>query len=59
MGQKLVCPMCHKVLIENDDLVIDKPVVMDLERIKATDKEIKVIKCHNCKRRLRYFVDDK
>lgn len=57
MSQRLECPICHKVLIENEDLVIDEPVIMDLDRIKATDKDIKVIKCHNCKRRLRYFVD--
>ena len=57
MSQKLICPMCHKVLIKNEDLVIDDPVIMDLEKIKATDKEVKTITCHNCKRRLRYFVD--
>jgi transcription elongation factor Elf1 len=57
MPQRLECPVCHKVLIKNTDLVIDEPVVMDLERIKATDKEIKTITCENCKRRLRYFVD--
>lgn len=58
MPQRLECPMCHKILIKNEDLVIDAPVIMDLEKIKATDKEIKTIICHNCKRRLRYFVDD-
>ena len=57
MAQKLICPMCHKILIKNEDLVIDDPVVMDLEKIKNTDKEVKIITCHNCKRRLRYFID--
>lgn len=57
MPQKLLCPKCNKVLIKNEDLVIDEPVIMDLERIKTTDKEIHTITCHNCKRRLRYFVD--
>ena len=57
MPQRLVCPMCHKVLIKNEDLVISEPVVMDLERIKATDKKVNTIVCHNCKRKLRYFVD--
>lgn len=57
MAQKLYCPMCHKILIKNDDLVVDEPVVMDLERIKATDKKVGEITCHNCKRRIRYFID--
>ena len=57
MPQRLLCPKCNKLLIKNEDLVIDDPIVMDLTRIKETDKEIKVITCHNCKRRLRYFVD--
>jgi hypothetical protein len=39
-------------------LVVDSPVIMDLERIKATDKEVHEITCHSCKRRLRYFVED-
>lgn len=58
MAQCLKCPMCHKVLIENEDLVIDKPIIMDIEKIKATDKKISIIKCHNCKRRIRYFIDE-
>ena len=57
MPQRLLCPKCNKLLIKNEDLVIDDPIVMDLARIKETDKEVKVITCHNCKRRLRYFVD--
>lgn len=57
MPQRLLCPKCNKLLIKNEDLVIDDPIVMDLAKIKETDKEIKVITCHNCKRRLRYFVD--
>lgn len=59
MAQKLYCPICQKLLIKNYDLVINEPVVMDLAQIKQTDKEIKEIVCHSCKRRLRYFVDDK
>lgn len=58
MAQKLCCPVCGKLLIKNVDLVIDNPVIMDLEKIKATDKEIKTIVCHNCKRKLRYFIGD-
>lgn len=57
--QKIFCPVCGHLLIKNFDLVIDDPVIMDLEQIKATDKEIKEITCHKCKRRLRYFVADK
>ena len=58
MAQKLYCPVCGKILIKNYDLVVDSPVIMDLERIKATDKEVHEITCHSCKRRLRYFVED-
>ena len=57
MAQKLYCPMCHKILIKNDDLVVDEPVVMELDKIKATDKKVSEIICHNCKRRIRYFID--
>lgn len=57
--QKLFCPVCHKQLIENDDLVINDKVVFDIDKIKATDKPIKRITCNNCKRRLKYFIDDK
>lgn len=57
MAQKIYCPMCKKLLIPNDDLVIDDEVVFDMDRIKETDKPIKHIKCENCKRRIRYFVD--
>ena len=59
MAQKLHCPICQKLLIKNYDLVIDEPIVMDLARIKETDKEVREIVCHSCKRRLRYFIDDK
>lgn len=59
MSQKLKCPMCGNILIKNEDLVIDNPVIMDLEKIKSTDKEVKTITCHRCKRRIRYFVEDK
>ena len=57
MAQKLRCPMCGKLLIPNDDLVIDDEIVFDLEKIKHTDKEVRHIKCENCKRRIRYFVN--
>ena len=57
MAQKLYCPKCGKLLIPNDDLIIDDKVVFDLDKIKATIKEIKTIKCNNCKRRIRYFID--
>lgn len=58
MPQKLFCPKCNKLLIKNWDLVIDDPVVMDMARIKEKNGEIKEIVCHNCKRRLRYFVEN-
>ena len=57
MGQKLYCPMCKKKLIENDDLITDKKVVFDLLTIKSSDKEIKQIKCQNCKRKIRYIIE--
>lgn len=57
MGQKLHCPMCHNLLIPNDDLVTDKAVCFDMAKLKETDVEdIKKIKCPTCKRRIRYFV---
>ncbi len=58
MAQKLFCPVCHKQLIKNDDLVIDKEIVFDFEKIKTTKKPIKKIRCFNCKRTLKYYVDD-
>jgi uncharacterized protein YbaR (Trm112 family) len=58
MAQKLYCPICHKQLIKNDDLVISNKVVFDLEKIKATDKPIKRIECPNCKRSLRYVIEE-
>lgn len=58
MAQKLLCPMCRKILIRNEDLVIEKPVVFDIEKIKATEKPISQITCHNCKRRIKYYIDD-
>ena len=57
MAQKLYCPMCNKPLIENDDLVISDKVVFDLDKLKNSEKPIKHIKCNNCKRRIRYFID--
>lgn len=58
MAQKIFCPVCHKQLIKNDDLVIDKKVVFDFERIQNTDKPVRKIRCFNCKRDLKYFIDD-
>lgn len=58
MAQKLYCPMCHALLIANDDLVIDSDVVFDLDKIKNTEKEVRHIKCENCKRRIRYYIND-
>lgn len=58
MAQKLFCPVCHKLLIKNDDLVIDKPIVFDFRRIEQTDKPVKKIRCFNCKRDLKYFIDE-
>ncbi len=57
MAQKLRCPMCGKFLIPNYDLVTDEKVVLDLKTIKDTQREVKTIKCANCKRRIRYFID--
>lgn len=58
MAQKLRCPMCGKILIKNEDLVTEKPVIFEIDKIKATEKPISQITCHNCKRRIRYFIDD-
>ena len=57
MAQKLYCPMCKKLLIANDDLVISDKVVFDLDKLKNTEKPIRHIKCDNCKRRIRYYID--
>lgn len=57
MAQKLYCPMCKKLLIANDDLVTSDKVVFDLDKLKETTKQINHIKCENCKRRIRYFID--
>ena len=57
MAQKLYCPMCNKLLIANDDLVISDKVVFDLDKLKITEKPISHIKCGNCKRRIRYYID--
>ena len=56
--QKLTCPVCFKVLIKNEDLVTDKKVVFDFEKIKTTNKPIRKIRCFNCKRTLKYFIED-
>lgn len=59
MAQKIICPICHSLIIKNTDLVIDDPIVMDIERVKNTDQPVNTITCHNCKRRLKYFIDKK
>lgn len=55
--QKLYCPKCNKLLIKNADLIIDEPVVFSLEKIMETDNEVKTIVCHNCKRKIKYYVE--
>lgn len=50
--------MCHALLIANDDLVTDSEVIFDLDKLKNAEKEIRHIKCENCKRRIRYYVND-
>lgn len=57
MAQKIQCPICKAILIANEDLVIDDKIEFDYEKIKETDKEVKIIKCHNCKRRIKYYID--
>lgn len=59
MAQKLYCPACHKLLIDNWDLVIDNPIIMDIDKIKGSENDIKRITCHNCKRRIKYYIDNK
>lgn len=58
VAQKLYCPVCHNLLIKNDDLVIDKPVIMDIDKVVNTEKEVKTIVCHKCKRRIRYYIEE-
>lgn len=58
MAQKLRCPMCGKILIKNEDLVTEKPVIFEIEKIKVTKKPTSQITCHNCKRRIKYFIDE-
>lgn len=55
--QKLYCPICHKILIKNSDLVIDDIVVFDFDKIKQTNKSVNTITCHNCKRKIKYYVE--
>ena len=57
MAQKLYCPMCKKLLIKNSDLVTDEEVVLDLNLVKTTEKKVKCIKCENCKRKIKYFIN--
>lgn len=57
MPQKLYCPMCKHLLISNYDLVVDDNVVFDMGKIKTTDKKVEVIKCYNCKRKIKYYID--
>jgi len=58
VAQKLCCPICHSQLIKNDDLVIDKKIVFNLKLVQQTKKPVKKIRCFNCKRDLKYFVED-
>ena len=55
--QKLYCPMCHKLLIKNADLVIDDIVQFDIEKILKTKNEVKTITCYYCKRKIKYFIE--
>ena len=58
MAQKLYCPMCNKLLIENYDLVTDRKVYFDMAKLKQVDEDlVSHIKCDNCKRRIRYYID--
>ena len=70
MSKKLYCPKCHGPLLKADvnglieELYEPKhgEMVFDLLRIKETEKnnpeKIKKICCYNCKRRLKYFVEE-
>ena len=49
--------MCNKLLIANDDLVTNEKVIFDLEKLKTTTNKINHIKCDNCKRRIRYYIE--
>ena len=65
MSQKLYCPMCHAPLVKGDvENLIDEmfeckgTLVFDLRKLKEVDPErIKRIKCYNCKRQFRYYVE--
>ena len=51
--------MCSKDLIYNWDLVTDKKVVFDIIELKKADNNlVKTIKCHNCKRRIKYLIKE-
>lgn len=58
MSQKLFCPICHNLLIKNYDLVIAEKVEFNLRKIKNSGRPIRKIRCHNCKRTLKYYIDD-
>ena len=59
MAQHLKCPMCYKDLIYNWDLVTDKKVVFYIIELKKADNNlVKTIKCHNCKRRIKYLIKE-
>lgn len=50
--------MCNKLLIDNFDLVTDKKVYFDMAKLKSVDESlIGKIKCDNCKRRIRYYIE--
>ena len=56
--QKLYCPMCNKLLIANFDLVTSEKVCFDIAKLKLVDENlIGKIKCDNCKRRIRYYIE--
>ena len=50
--------MCNKLLIANFDLVTSEKVCFDIAKLKLVDENlIGKIKCDNCKRRIRYYIE--
>jgi len=70
MSRKLYCPICHGSLVKGDvnglidELFVPKDgeMVFDLAKVKEMEQtnpaKIKKIRCYNCKRQLRYFVEE-
>ena len=70
MSRKLYCPKCHGSLVKSDvaglieELFEQKngKLVFELEKVREKEKtnpeKIKKIQCYNCKRKLRYFVEE-